>query len=239
MNATETRVLHQVLSDPYRSKSDKDAARARLDQISGIVRERSELDKNAFGLDRLANQVAALQKRVEILESRNDAGTPGPAEDSVPQQLPPVEPSPQETKSDAGGQKQGRPKNRYQVEGERGNWGIRDSVTGLYVWTVSKKRKDADKICRDLNAGRKQVPTSPGVYFQCRGTQTIREEIEARGITIKTPAQREAQAYETQEEKGGARMYQSHEEKPAPPEAQRPDKTQVNSGVGRVPWYAK
>jgi hypothetical protein len=159
--------------------------------------------------------------------------------------------------SDAGGQKQGRPKNRYQVEGERGNWGIRDSVTGLYVWTVSKKRKDADKICRDLNAGRKQVPTSPGVYFQCRGTQTIREEIEARGITIKTPAQREAeasvaldkdpdcgtrsveaQAIETAEGTVG-RMYQSHEEKPAPPEAQRPDKTQVNSGVGRVPWYAK
>lgn len=231
MNATEKQVLHQVLSDPYRSKSDKDAARARLDQLSGIIRERSELDKNAFGLDRLANQVAALQKRVEILESRNDAGTPGPAEDSVPPQLPPVEPSPQETMSDAGGQKQGRPKNRYVVEGERGNWGIRDSETGLYVWTVSKKRKDADKICRDLNAKRIAPKVTP-----------LQREAEASVALDKDPEcgtqSLEAQAIETAEGTVG-KMYQSHEEKPAPPEAQRPDKTQVNSGVGRVPWYAK
>ena len=261
---TAKHVLQQILNDPYRSPEQKAAARAELDQQSGLVRERVELDKNAEGLSRVLEHIARQDKRIAELEAEAELtdrriayiesltgspGTPGPAVID-PLTTPPVEPTPQAKQSDGRGQQKGRPKARYAVEGERGNWGIVDRETGVYVWPVQTKRKDADKACRDINAGRIVPETVKAIAaHQADGGKTpLQREAETSVALDKDPdcgtQSLEAQAIETAEgtipppPAEPTKMYRPEEEKPAP--EVRPEREKaVSRSTGRVPWYAK
>lgn len=253
---TSKAVLQQILNDPYRSKSDKDAARAELDQQSGLVRERKELDKNASGLHRLAQHVDRLSTRLEKAEARLQAleailpanyrpitevrkgdidvtNSPGPeAAENDPPTKPPVETVPQSKIPDEGGQTQGRPKNRYAVEGTRGSWGIKDSQTGFFVWPVQKLRKDADAFCKQLNKGQLEPEGELAPPSQRIGGHNA-NTAETTQQTVET-----AEGQIGQDDGPPPRAYETTEEKPAP--AVRPDREKSTSkSTGRVPWYAK
>lgn len=233
--ASEQEILRQILNDPYRNAEQKEAAQAKLDVLNGVVRERGELDKNARGLELVNAAIARLSTRLEEVEQKLKtvrivvaSGTPGPEAEPTSPEKPPVEPTPQANKSDG----RGRPKARYIVEGERGNWGIRDRETGRFVYPVQKKRKEADAICREINAG--------GIVPAFDKTP-IQREAEASVALDKDPdcgtQSIEAQTNSPQVPETGGKMYKPEDVKPAP--EVRPDKMENRNALGRVPWYSK
>jgi len=232
----EKQVLQQVINDRYRSPMEKEAAQARLDQINGVVRSGERLTNSEELVARLNKRIQDLTGtiedlivRVQLLEAGLviPADSPGTPENVTPEQTPHVEPTPQETKS--GGR--GRPKGRYEVEGERGNWGIKDRETGMFVHPVQKKRTYADAICRQYNKG--ELTPQVGdfrVKFSFTDAVPPSERTGGAGQT--------AEPIAPESEPEPVVMYRPEDEKPAP--EVRPDREQAaGSATGRVPWYAK
>ena len=234
-------VLTQIINDVYRTETEKEQARQQLAALNGVssavaapgtVVNNSGSDARIAGLEA---RVAMLEQKVAAYES----AALEPIQDLTPPIAAPVNPTPTEPPQPETRVGPGRPKgtrNRYAVEGERGSWGIQDRDTGLFVGGVHKYRKDADKLARLYNQDPSAVPVqdeTAQVTHSAPPNSTVQDpepELFSGSPTPRPPAE-------------PPKMYDTTEEKPAPPRDERPDREQAAEqgnagGIGRVPWYA-